>query len=63
LNEWDIWYFIMPRMSIGASLLWYDASNLTGTAARNLGVRNTTSVDPGKGGDWVDGSITWRYTW
>ena len=64
LNEWGIWHFIMPRMSIGANLLWYNASNLTASAARNLGVwSGNGSWDPGKGGDWVDGSITWRYQW
>src|SRR5215831_7104821 len=38
LREWDLWYFIAPRMSIGGSLLWYDASNLTTTVQRNLGI-------------------------
>ena len=28
LREWDIWYFIAPRMSVGVNTLWYDASNL-----------------------------------
>ena len=28
LREWDLWYFIAPRMSVGGSVLWYDASNL-----------------------------------
>ncbi|MGH7875864.1 MAG: hypothetical protein ACREQO_27045, partial [Candidatus Binatia bacterium] len=28
LREWDLWYFIAPRMSVGTSFLWYDASNL-----------------------------------
>ncbi len=62
LNEWDIWYVLAPRMSIGANVLWYDASNLTASAAKNLGVRDNTT-DPGKGGDWVDISVTWRYQW
>jgi hypothetical protein len=38
IREWDLWYFLAPRMSIGGSLLWYDASNLTTTVQKNLGV-------------------------
>ena len=82
LREWDLWYFLAPRMSIGASLLWYDAGHLrqaiagatpAATAAniqaatnvaRNLGCVSShqrTIQSPGKGCDWVDFSITWRY--
>jgi hypothetical protein len=60
LREADIWYFIAPRMSVGASFLWYDASNLTSTVQENLGIRNNGS--PGRGGDWVDVHLNWRYT-
>jgi hypothetical protein len=28
LREWDLWYFIAPRASVGVNVLWYDASNL-----------------------------------
>jgi len=70
LNEWDIAYFIMPRMSVLFNLLWYNASNLrvnnTGSsgACYNLGICSSGSgYRTGKGGDWVDGSITWRYQW
>jgi hypothetical protein len=59
LREWDLWYFIAPRMSIGGSILWYDASNLTTTVQRNLGVRHNGS--PGQGGSWLDGNLNWRY--
>ena len=59
IREWDLWYFIAPRMSIGGSLLWYDASNLTTTVQRNLGVRHNGRV--GGGGQWTDGNLNWRY--
>jgi hypothetical protein len=71
LNEWDLWYFVTPRMSIGTSVLWYDASNLrngANQAAHNLGicdtpnVTNATGCRNGKGGDWVDVFFNWRYT-
>jgi hypothetical protein len=69
LREWDLWYFIAPRMSVGTSVLWYDASNLRNgrnQAAHNLGVCDTpvtaASCRPGKGGDWVDVMLNWRYT-
>ena len=59
IREWDLWYFIAPRMSIGGSLLWYDASNLTTTVQRNLGVRHNGRS--GGGGSWTDGNLNWRY--
>jgi hypothetical protein len=59
LREWDLWYFIAPRMSIGGSLLWYNASNLTTTVQSNLGIRKNGR--PGAGGDWLDGNLNWRY--
>jgi hypothetical protein len=70
LREWDIWYFILPRMSVGASFLWYDASNLRSgidQEAHDLGVCSTGKINaggcrPGGGGDWVDVFLNWRYT-
>jgi len=58
LNQWGIAYFFAPRMSVLANVLWYDASNLPVAAQRNLGIRGTGV--PGRGGDWVDGSLTLR---
>jgi hypothetical protein len=67
LREWDIWYFLMNRMSVGAAVLWYDASNVRAAAngnannvQQNLGCRSGAGI-PGKGCDWVDVSVTWRY--
>jgi hypothetical protein len=70
LREWDLWYFIAPRMSMGVNLLWYDASNLRSTrnqAAHNLGICSSGDIAsgncrPGIGGDWVDVLLNWRYT-
>jgi hypothetical protein len=69
LREWDIWYFIAPRMSVGLSVLWYDASNLrngANNAAHNLGVCKTpvsaATCRSGIGGDWTDVHLNWRYT-
>ena len=71
LREWDLWYVIAPRMSTGVNILWYDASNLdnrVGQAGYNLGLCNkvnggaTTNCRTGKGGDWVDVFLNWRYT-
>ena len=70
LREWDIYYFVAPRMSVGASLLWYDASNLrndVNQAGHNLnlcnrvGATGTTDCRSGFGGDWVDGMLNFRY--
>ena len=59
VREWDLWYFLAPRMSIGGGVMWYDASNLTTAVQRNLGVRHNGS--PGQGGSWTDGSLNFRY--
>lgn len=71
LREWDLWYFIAPRMSIGTSILWYDASNLRNgrnQAAHNLGICSSNDIvvgacRKGGGGDWVDVHLNWRYQW
>jgi hypothetical protein len=65
LREWDLWYFIAPRMSMGVSVLWYDASNLRvgrNQACHNLNVCPNGTGRVGKGGDWVDAMLNWRYT-
>jgi hypothetical protein len=65
LREWDIWYFVANRMSIGLHWLWYHADNLPLNSAFNLGVRGKKSLtdnpNQGKGGDWLDMSLNWRY--
>ena len=75
LREWNIWYFLTNRMSIGATVGWYDASNLrqattVGTiqantnVARNLGCVSShqhTLNHVGAGCSWTDANITWRY--
>jgi hypothetical protein len=70
LREWDIWYFIAPRMSVGVNILWYDSSNLRNgrnQEAHNLNVCSTGDINNGRcrngiGGDWVDVLLNWRYT-
>jgi hypothetical protein len=75
LREWDLWYFIAPRMSAGIGVLWYDAANLrngANQAAHNLGICSGSTAGPGAvnatncrsgiGGDWVDVMLNWRYT-
>jgi len=69
LREWDIWYFVANRMSVGVNILWYDASNLDNRANRtgqNLGLCKATSATAtdcrtGTGGDWTDVMLNWRY--
>jgi hypothetical protein len=72
LREWDLWYFIAPRMSMGVNVLWYDASNLRngfnqegnnlGICNRLAGLTTVTNCRSGVGGDWVDVMLNWRYT-
>ena len=65
VREWDVWYFVANRMSIGLSWLWYRASNLPLAAQYNLGIRSKSRIlaDPnqGKGGEWLDMNLNWRY--
>jgi len=58
LREWDLWYFIMERMSVGVSLLWYDASNLSPATRRNL---DLDSRSRSRGGQWLDVNLAWRW--
>ena len=66
LREWDLFYFVAPRMSVGAHVLWYDVSNLRAgrnQAAHNLNVCSTSDINsgncrPGIHGDWVDVMLT-----
>jgi len=52
VREWDAWYFMTNRTSVGVAVLWYDASNLTAAVQENLGIRDAGVA--GRGGDWVD---------
>jgi hypothetical protein len=66
LREWDLWYFVANRMSIGMHWLWYDATNIPISAQYNLGIRGKSKLlspgaDNGKGGQWLDMSLNWRY--
>ena len=59
IREWDLWYFLAPRMSVGGGVWWYDASNLTTTVQKNLGINKRGRA--GGGGNWTDGVIAFRY--
>src|ERR1051325_976148 len=65
LREWDLWYFVANRMSVGIHWLWYKADNVPLSAAYNLGLRSKNNIinnpDQGKGGSWLDMNINWRY--
>jgi hypothetical protein len=62
LREWDLWYFIAPQMSVGAHFMWYDAKNLTTGPGSNQEAIFGRSGREGKGGDWVNVLLNWRYT-
>ncbi|HEX9147169.1 MAG TPA: hypothetical protein VGA09_23075, partial [Candidatus Binatia bacterium] len=72
LREWDLWYFLAPRMSIGINWEWWNASNVpTGSsssqssqAQTNLGcVSKFSRSVPGKGCSWNDVILNYRYWW
>jgi hypothetical protein len=50
LREWDLFYFLAPRMSGGTHVLWYDASNLRNDrnqTAHNLGICKSNEIGTG----------------
>jgi hypothetical protein len=63
LREWDLWYFLPNRISIGGSVLWYDASNLQSgrtNAQENLGCSGPGRSTRGKNCDWTDVHLNFR---
>ena len=70
VREWDLWYFLNPRNSVGINWEWFDAHNLrsgANNAGDNLGVFSGTCVN-GKapkgscgGGQWLNVLVNWRY--
>ena len=63
LREWDLWYFVAPSMSVGVNYKWYDASNLrNGQGQAQDQIFNKANARPGAGGDWVNVTLNWRYT-
>jgi len=59
ISEWDLWYFLAPRMSIGGGVTWYHASNLTTAVQKNLGINNNGRR--GGGGEWLGANLNYRY--
>ena len=68
LREFDIYYFIAPRASIGLNFLWYDASNIpAGTDSSpgsqfNLNKSGQGKEVAGKGGEWMDILLNLRWS-
>ena len=72
LREWDLWYFLAPRMSIGINWEWYNASNVPTGSSTNQGSQAQTNLGcvskfsrsvPGKGCSWNDVILNYRYWW
>ncbi len=61
VREWDLWYFLMARASIGVSFLWYDAKNMSPQTHHNF-FGNTINVLSTQGGNWWDVNLNFRYT-
>ena len=40
LREWDLWYFIAPRASVGLNFLWYGANHLPTGFTSGGGITN-----------------------
>jgi hypothetical protein len=68
VREWDIFYWIAPRASIGLNFIWYDASNVAGNVAKNLGCSTFQDAPgshrgkPGAGCDWLDVMLNLRWS-
>jgi hypothetical protein len=51
LREWDLWYFIAPRASIGLNWMWYDANHLATGFSSSGGFTNDVQKALGASGD------------
>ena len=67
VREWDIFYWIAPRASIGLNFIWYDAANVPSNSSRNLSCGRQVSsgtIHIGKAGagcDWLDIMLNLRW--
>jgi hypothetical protein len=50
VREWDLWYFIAQRASIGVNVLWYDAANLPSGFSSSGGLTNDVQKNLGASG-------------
>jgi hypothetical protein len=57
VREWDLWYFIAPRASVGVNVLWYDASNLPGGHTFGGGLTNDVQKALGASGSCRNSSV------
>jgi len=62
VREWDVYYFLMNRVSVGIVWTYYDATNLPFETRRNLGLASQKGVAPSSdGGRWLDMHLNLRY--
>ncbi len=63
VREWDLWYELNPRHSIGIGWQWWDAHNLNNSVADALKLCSGTACATrgGQGGDWLNVLLNWRY--
>jgi hypothetical protein len=50
LREWDLWYFIAPRASVGFNFMWYDANHLPTGFSSSSGITNDVQKQLGATG-------------
>jgi hypothetical protein len=51
LREWDLWYFIAPRASVGLNFMWYDANHLPTGFSSGSGFTNDVQKNLNVSGD------------
>jgi hypothetical protein len=44
LREWNVWYFLMNRMSVGATVAWYDAANVRAAVGTGAALPTNTQI-------------------
>ncbi|MBM4262683.1 MAG: hypothetical protein FJ145_14785 [Deltaproteobacteria bacterium] len=63
IREWDLFYFLPNRISVGGTVQWYDASNLRSgrtEAQENLGCSSAGRSTRGKSCDWTNVQLNFR---
>ncbi|MFQ5849008.1 MAG: hypothetical protein ACE5JU_00300 [Candidatus Binatia bacterium] len=62
-NEWDIWYWIRPALSVGIWVVHSNAANMRIKDQVTVGCRKNSATDPSKSCSWTSVNFGLRSDW
>jgi len=62
-NEWDIWYWVRPTISVGLWVVHSRSANTPLGTQQTIGCTGNTAADPGKDCDWTSVNMGLRTDW